>query len=484
MTAMAGLGTMSSLTTVATTFTTVVATTLTTMVATTLSPGAALGADYIIDNNTPQTQANIQPSPNTGYVMVGDKNSSQSLTIDQSYSNALLIIGHTAASTNNTVTIKDLTTVYTNVAGSPTAVTGPAVLVGENSSGNTLEVLNGAQLKITAVDGSSAYDLQIGYNKGADNNTLRVSGAGSSLSVQNTLYTGFAGANNTLEILNGASATAGQMRIGGGTDSAIGNPGAVPSGNLVKVDGKGSSLTVLGSVNLGHSGKQSVVGDSNRLEVTNGATATIGITNLKSISIGHNDASNSNQLLVSGSGSTLTAYNINVGSGKNTGNSLNIGDQGIINAGAVSFKDDSIFEYGAGGSQPALLSVQTKAEVLTNVNVKPYIAPGTSLQNHYRMLQAGSITGSFASLDTSNLPASLGASLVQTSTAVDLELTARLGVGAGLGTNQTNVAQGINNPFNQGAPLPATFAQLFSSPTTSALGQQLSLLSGGRATGV
>ena len=474
----------SSLTTMATMVGLATMTSLATVAATTLSPGAALAADYIIDNNIPQTQADLPASANTGYVMVGDNNPNQSLTIEQSYSNALLIIGHTANSSGNTVRIKDLSTVYTNVAGSPTPVTGPAVLVGENSSGNTLEVLNGGQIKITAVDKSSSYDLQIGYNKGADNNTLRVSGAGSSLSVENSIYTGFAGANNTLEILGGASASAGQMRIGGGTGSATGNAGAVPSGNVVKVDGVGSSLTVQGTVNLGATG--GVIGGSNRLEITNGASATIGIYTNSSLSIGYDNGSNNNQLLVSGSGSTLKAYNIDVGNGLNSGNSLKLGDGGAIYTGAISFNDNSLFDYGVGSNPGASVTAVAVVNIGSNVYVKPYVAPGASLQNRYRMLtlQSGSITGSFASLDTSNLPASLGASLVQASNSVDLELTARLGVGAGLTINQTNVAQGINNAFNQGAPLPPAFAQLFSSPSTSALGQQLSLLSGETATGV
>lgn len=92
--------------------------------------GSAKAADYIVDNNTPQTQADLPVSPNTGYIMVGDANPGQSLTFDQSYQNALMIIGHQAGSTKNIVTITDLGTKYSNIAGSPTAVTGPAILVG------------------------------------------------------------------------------------------------------------------------------------------------------------------------------------------------------------------------------------------------------------------------------------------------------------------------------------------------------------------
>ena len=73
-------------------------------------------------------------------------------------------------------------------------------------------------------------------------------------------------------------------------------------------------------------------------------------------------------------------------------------------------------------------------------------------------------------------------SLSYTSTDVFLIPTAQLGAGGGLGRNQQNVANAINNFFNSGGTLPAGFVPLFGLGGAN-LGNALSQNSGEAATG-
>lgn len=454
-----------------------------TLITAMIAPFKALAADVVINDNTPRTAQNLPSTPNDGYVVVGDTNPNQLLTFEQSYSLSLLTLGLTQTSSGNTVRIRNAGTAYTNTTGSP-AVTGPALLVGQNSSDNLLEVVNGASLQINKPDTSSSYDVVTGYNNGANNNTFRISGIGSTLTVNDsTIYTGYAGSYNTLEILNGASVSTLQMRIGGGTGSATGtNAGATPAGNVVRVDGAGSTLTALGSVNLGAT--LGAIGGSNRLEITNGAIATLGITNSKTLAVGQHSSSNSNQLLVSGQGSTLNANAIAIGNGSNANNTLKFGDGAQINANSLALNNNSILEYGIGGQQAALATAATTLTIGSGVMIKPYLTPGSSLRQNSQVLKlnTGTITGSLT-LDLSLLPQSLSPLLQSTNSAVNLSLTANLGANASLNRNQANVALGINTAFNQGAVLPAPLSDLFSTSSNSALAQSLSGLSGEAATG-
>lgn len=346
-----------------------------------------------------------------------------------------------------------------------------------------LQITKGAQATITAPDKSSSYDLQIGYNKGADNNTLRVLGIGSALTVNtSTIYTGYNGNNNSLEILEGGSVSTLQMRIGGGSGSTA---GSTPSNNVVRVDGTGSTLIVLGTVNLGASSKGGAIGSNNRLEITNGGQAALGLTNSKNLAIGHDSGSNNNLALVTGKGSTLNAYNIEVGNGFNKGNTLTIGNGAQVNTGSIAFRNNSVYAYGIGGEQTALATSATAITIDSNVYVKPYISPQSSVQRHNAILKlmTGGASGTFAGLDTSELPSGFFAELLVSSNQFDLNLTAGLGQGISLNQNQSNVAQGINQAFNNGSSLPEVFTQLFTDYTSSTLGQKLTLLSGEAATG-
>ena len=114
--------------------------------------------------------------------------------------------------------------------------------------------------------------------------------------------------------------------------------------------------------------------------------------------------------------------------------------------------------------------------------VQAVFAPGSYVGRTYTILTSAGLGGStFDGLATTNLPG-FSASLSYTTTDVILNLTATLGVGAGLNRNQQNVATAINGFFNNGGALPPNFVNVFGL-TGGNLANTLSLLSGEAATG-
>ena len=110
-------------------------------------------------------------------------------------------------------------------------------------------------------------------------------------------------------------------------------------------------------------------------------------------------------------------------------------------------------------------------------------APGSYVRGTYTILhrRRRARRHPFAGV-TSNLPG-FGASLSYINDQdVILNLTAALGVGAGLNQNQQNVATAINGFFNNGGALPPNFVSVFGL-TGGNLANTLSLLSGEAATG-
>jgi uncharacterized protein with beta-barrel porin domain len=117
-----------------------------------------------------------------------------------------------------------------------------------------------------------------------------------------------------------------------------------------------------------------------------------------------------------------------------------------------------------------------------NGTVDAVFAPGSYAQKQYTILTStGGINGTFASLDTMNLPAGFKATLGYSSNDVFLNLQAAMSL-SGANVNQQNVANALNNFFNSGGALPPGFVAVFGL-TGSALGNALTQLDGEVATG-
>jgi hypothetical protein len=87
-------------------------------------------------------------------------------------------------------------------AGTTLAASGN-VVVGVSESGNSLVVSNGATVVASGADGDSASGGLIGYNAGASNNSIMVTGAGSTLTSSKGLTVGLNGSGSSMVISNG-----------------------------------------------------------------------------------------------------------------------------------------------------------------------------------------------------------------------------------------------------------------------------------------
>jgi uncharacterized protein with beta-barrel porin domain len=93
-------------------------------------------------------------------------------------------------------------------------------------------------------------------------------------------------------------------------------------------------------------------------------------------------------------------------------------------------------------------------------NVVVAFAPGNSVLKQYDILHAEALSSTFAGANSANA-LGFALSLSYTNTDVFLNLNAGLGVSGGLNVNQQNVANAINDFFNNGGSLPASFSTLF-----------------------
>ena len=116
-------------------------------------------------------------------------------------------------------------------AGTTLAASGN-VVVGVSESGNRLVVSNGATVVASGADGDPASGALIGYNAGASNNSIMVTGAGSTLTSPMGVTVGLNGSGSSMVISNGGAASSDIGQIG---------YAAASSNNSVLVMGIGSA---------------------------------------------------------------------------------------------------------------------------------------------------------------------------------------------------------------------------------------------------
>ena len=193
------------------------------------------------------------------------------------------------------------------------------VYVGDQGAGNSLVISNGGLVSCTyaSVGGD-------GYNNGGDANTILVTGTGSVWSNQGVLVLGNSSSGNRLIIANGGQAYDGGARVGG-------TPG--DDFNMVVVSGTGSVWNS-GGIWLGW------FGDFNQLIITNGGSVYGGLVN----------ESSTNTVIVTGPGSALIGDPVSIGY---TG----LGNQLLIsNGGLVSDTNASVGSYFFGAYSSALVT--------------------------------------------------------------------------------------------------------------------------------
>ena len=179
--------------------------------------------------------------------------------------------------------------------------------VGSNSSGVTTNFTSG----------TNAYENTfVGYDSGANSNTLNVLNPGTLLTNSGTLVVGRNGAGNSLTISNGGTVWS--------LDGRIGSSGG-GSNNSALVTGTNSRWTMNGSLLVGQNG----VGNS--LVISNGGTVASGGSR-----IGFASISSNNSVLVVGAGSLWTnSSSIDVGE-RSAGNSLTVAGGGTVAASGLT----------------------------------------------------------------------------------------------------------------------------------------------------
>jgi autotransporter-associated beta strand protein len=304
-----------------------------------------------------------------GYLVVGyfaDDNA-LNITAGGNATVGSVTVGLNATSSNNTIL----------VSGTGSALhTAGLIYLGENGTSNSIVVENGGKVI------SQNADAVIGFNAGSNGNALSINVTGSQFTNNGTLYVGKGGSENTLAIDNGASLLTRNTRIGGGATSS--NNTATVSGNgsvwinagtlSVGYNGTGNTLTlsnrgvvnITGDTYLGYgvssasnlltingagssfaSGNLLVgqYGSSNTLRVENGGNVTLA----GALAVGYHAASSNNTVEVSGASSTLSAQNIQIGSGAN--NKLVVSDSGTLFATNIFFNGaNATLQIGNGGA--------------------------------------------------------------------------------------------------------------------------------------
>ena len=197
---------------------------------------------------------------------------------------------------------------------------GAQLNVGVSSSGNSVVVSNGAYLYQSNAGGTNAWT--IGANAGAKNNSLTVTGAGSTVdrtaAAGSPIVVGAAGSFNSLAVNDGALLRPRRLIIG--SDTAAGNG----SNNTATVSGSGSSIVIANDSNGVFQLGSGVGSSGNSLTVSGGASISlVGANASRDFSIGSANLANNNYVRITGAGSSATIANqgapLAIGGINNTG---------------------------------------------------------------------------------------------------------------------------------------------------------------------
>jgi autotransporter-associated beta strand protein/T5SS/PEP-CTERM-associated repeat protein len=249
---------------------------------------------------------------------------SLTLSSNGDLSNGNCTVGSTALAGSVAVTVTGQGTKWTNSS---------YFRLGQSSTSNSLTISNGAVLT-----SASTSAFTIGHNTGANNNTVTVTGNGSSLGYSDHIEVGRQGAGNTLNIENGASASCTLFWSSGGSSNPNGS-----SSSTVKIDGWGSTFTVGASWDIADRGT------GNQFKVLNGGTANMTGGGYVGYYTGNVE------ITVDGSGSVWNTSALDWANGGSSAN-CTISNSGRWNAnGQIAFKNNNSLNLNSGGE----LNVQT-----------------------------------------------------------------------------------------------------------------------------
>lgn len=212
-------------------------------------------------------------------LLVGNNLSNQTATFSSGTSTSPNVaIGVSAGNNGNGLAVSNAGTLLTSASN---------VIVGYGGSGNSLLVSAGGA--VTA--GNTAYSATLGYDAGSANNSITVTGSGSTFS-NNTVIVGLYGTGNSMVVSAGGRVLTGQSGSYIGVNSTS-------TGNSVLVTGTGSEWTNESFLFVGD------YGSGNSLTVSDGGSVTAGV-----VDVGYSPGNAGNSVVVSGGGriSSVNTY--------------------------------------------------------------------------------------------------------------------------------------------------------------------------------
>jgi autotransporter-associated beta strand protein len=296
-------------------------------------------------------------------------------------------------------------------------------------------------------------------------------------------YTGTTTVNSGATLLlSGSGSIASSSKL---TDNGTFDISATTAGASIK------SLAGNGTVNLG----------SRTLTLTNandtfagtitgngGLTLASGVETLSGTNsyLGPTTINSGGTLVVNGSITDPTVNSGGMLTGTGSVGSTTVNGGGVLAPGSITPGTSLAITGNLAFTSGALYVVTLNSTATTFANVtgtatlggavQAVLSPGTTgAKRQYDILHSAGLNGSTFSSVTS-MPG-FTTSLSYSMTDVFLNLSASLGAGTGLNTNQQNVATSLNNFFNSGGSLPPAFFSLFSL-TGPALGNALTQISG------
>lgn len=254
----------------------------------------------------------------TGNVNVGSYGAYSSLTV--SNGGAVNAVGSVIGGGNSSIASQGSNNTVTITGAFSTFTTSQRTTVGNNGSDNLMTVSEGAA--------ASSQQLHIGYGGSIDpnlglRNSLVVTGADSSYTVQSDIWLGYRGSNNSITVENGARlsnddnpVTSGYLFVGRGDSTYL----TMGRQNSAIVQGTGSVWNNSNIVVLGEYGSE------NSIVVRDGGTFTSGsmIIGQYAVTVGGVTSGMNNEILVTGAGSVWqNVGSVAIGSSENDGNSGN-----------------------------------------------------------------------------------------------------------------------------------------------------------------
>jgi T5SS/PEP-CTERM-associated repeat protein len=229
--------------------------------------------------------------------------------------NAFGYLGYTTAGSNNLAVVD-------GTGGSASWINSTNLVVGQSGKFNQLLVVGGGKVS------SPGYSV-VGYNTGANSNSVTVAGSGSVWTNNGMLHVGYQGTFNQMIVSNG-----GVVISSGGFGANAGTGiGDSSSGNLALVAGAGSLWTNNGTFLVGRAGAL------NQLVVSNGGTVISGAGVIGRLA-------NSNAVIVTGEGSAWT----NTTGGITVGLAANFNQMVVTNGGRVFTWGNSTLGNNAGAN--------------------------------------------------------------------------------------------------------------------------------------